>query len=188
MPNNITTELSFKRRKSEILEFLRGKEKDTDGEYPLIDFNNIFPMPKELIRTSPFRAENGETQEEAWRLQQRLIKEYGADTWYEWRTENWGTKWNAYDYTLYNDNTIRFDTAWGHPFPIIEKLSTLFSNVTFTVKFADEDMGCNCGYYKIKNGVTKGESDFEFGSEEALAFACEVKGYDYDEYMIMMNI
>jgi len=41
------------------------------------------------------------------------------DNWYDWNTENWGTKWEAsvIDWERTNDNEIfvSFDTAWAPP-------------------------------------------------------------------------
>ena len=48
--------------------------------------------------------------------------------WYEWNTENWGTKWSpSYDSTKYeriddNEIKINFETAWCHPIKLYEKM------------------------------------------------------------------
>lgn len=45
---------------------------------------------------------------------------------YDWHCENWGTKWNNYEYQEeeYSDNYLRvtFNTAWGPPIRLFEKL------------------------------------------------------------------
>ena len=71
------------------------------------------------------------------------IKEYGCTTWYEWRIENWGTKWDVYDDFKSNKTTMTFETAWSIPEPIFEKLSEEFPNEFIEVKFADEDIYSN---------------------------------------------
>lgn len=66
----------------------------------------------------------------------------------------WGTKWNAYSQNA-DDNTpnkVKFETAWSHPFPVLEALSNAFPDQEIKVIFADEDLGSNCGTYVIKNG------------------------------------
>jgi hypothetical protein len=53
------------------------------------------------------------------------------------------------------------------------------------VEYADEDYGSNCGRYTLKNGEIK--SSYLPDGEEALAFALDVWGEDYEEYMERMK-
>ncbi|GGY87851.1 hypothetical protein [Shewanella fodinae] len=72
----------------------------------------------------------------------------------EYARKAWGTKWNAYN-QISEENSetmVRFDTAWSHPYPVIEALSKKFPDEVISVKYADEDTGSNCGTYSIKNG------------------------------------
>ena len=80
---------------------------------------------------------------------------YGTTTWYNWCIENWGTKWNAYDQSIKEGKTFVkfiFSTAWAMPKPIYNKLKKL--NLNFEVKYADEDIGYNCGIYSYIDGET----------------------------------
>lgn len=88
----------------------------------------------------------------------------------------WGTKWNAYSQVL-DDRTDRmqFETAWAHPFPVIEALSKNFPDHEIEVKYADEDFGHNLGHYKIKNGEYTFIAEIEDGSDEAYEFASLVR-------------
>lgn len=82
-------------------------------------------------------------------------KEYGVTSWYDWCIENWGTKWNAYDQSTEEGKTFVkfiFSTAWSMPKPIYDKLREL--NLNFEVKYADEDIGYNCGIYSYIDGKT----------------------------------
>ena len=63
------------------------------------------------------------------------------------------------------------------------KLSEMFSDVTITHYYADEDIGYNCGKFVYKNGIKEDMTEFGDGSDEATRFACDVWGYDYDEYL-----
>ena len=63
----------------------------------------------------------------------------------------WGTKWNAYDQDI-QEERVRFDTAWSHPYPVIKELSKNHPDELITVHYADEDTGSNCGKYTIQNG------------------------------------
>ena len=67
--------------------------------------------------------------------------------WYTWHTRYWGTKWNCYDgYIKVGTSTITFvfSTAWVTPRPIYNRLANDY-NFRFEVRYADEDIGSNCG-------------------------------------------
>lgn len=113
------------------------------------------------------------------------LSHYQAATWYDWRNENWGTKWDAYDRTSEesdNDNTgtgtYTFNTAWAPPVPVIRRLATIFPDITFTWKWADEDYGNNLGEVKIAGGHVANRRMIEEGTKEAVDFAKEV----WDDY------
>ena len=80
------------------------------------------------------------------------IIKYGHSSWYDWRVENWGTKWNSYDLDRIDDDTIAFSTAWANPEPIIKKLSAKYPDLIIEHWWADEDIGMNTGYRCIQNG------------------------------------
>lgn len=57
---------------------------------------------------------------------------YGATNWYDWRYENWGTKWvtqvdiDNIEQDTYGDNTkaifFTVDSAWGPPMELLETI------------------------------------------------------------------
>jgi hypothetical protein len=102
-------------------------------------------------------------------------KTYGHRDWYSWSTSNWGTKWNASE-PVANDNSIEFQTAWSTPEPVLIELSKQHPEVTITIRYADEDIGSNCGRFVLLNGQ---EIDYETGDT---IFSCEVWGYDPADY------
>jgi len=198
MPNHVTNKLTIIGTPEEVslvLEKIKGDEQDM-----FIDFNKISPMPKELEGTCfPSRIVSQEEFDEQQRridndeltdnernygLQRRitqdvsdkLIEEFGADNWYDWRNSNWGTKWNAYEQSMEDDNIICFDTAWCTPFEIIQELSFMFPDLKFEVIFADEDFGYNVGRYILKNGSAFNNFKPKGGSIEAKELAIEVNG------------
>lgn len=62
---------------------------------------------------------------------------YGAETWYGWSTQNWGTKWDLSEYAADDHtNTITFKTAWTTPAPILKQLAARHGK--FTVDVASE--------------------------------------------------
>ena len=54
------------------------------------------------------------------------------DRWYEWRCDNWGTKWEACDIKITQDYTdfleVTFNTAWSPPEPIADVLREKYEN------------------------------------------------------------
>lgn len=87
----------------------------------------------------------------------RCIKagmECGYVYWYDWNSDNWGTKWNAYGQSEHPAGTreFRFQTAWSHPEDLMVSLSKLIPDAQLQISYADEDMGSNCGEYTIKGG------------------------------------
>jgi len=99
-----------------------------------------------------------------------------GDGWYDWCVENWGTKWDVSETYENDEGYICFDTAWSTPHEIIFELCLRYTDLTFEVQFADENLGSNCGMYKLQNGE---EIEFmAYGIEEA----CDIWGYDISEY------
>lgn len=119
---------------------------------------------------------------------------YGFPTWYEWCYQNWGTKWNSSEVGICNTGNwaiASFQTAWDCPYPIVKRLSEKFPDLSFTISFADEDLGDNCGEYTLINGVEQ-PGGFQYVyqelkdnpalKEKAFKFACSVWGDDPEEY------
>lgn len=108
-------------------------------KYPLdktdeIKFSNIIPEPKEF----PIKLDNGNELD-----------------WYWWRVNNWGTKWDGFDY----DNIIKSDidlyitgcTAWSPCEPTIQKLSELYPEVNIQLEY--DESGCAfCGKVEYEEG------------------------------------
>lgn len=114
-----------------------------------------------------------------------IFKECGAKDWYDWSICHWGTKWNAYETYLETLDEysviLSFQTAWNGVPNIIQKLTEMFPTITFDYKYADEDMGYNCGEGYGENG------EFSFlmlqgGSEEAIETYTLCWGYDIDDF------
>ena len=201
MPNHVTNIVTFtgsEERVNELLSFVKGE----DSEF---DFHKIAPLPKELEGTqSPLRIisqEEYDKQEERiakgeltdneknWGLSRGLTQEladeyrtrFGASDWYDWQCDNWGTKWNAYEVTHF-DNVIEFQTAWSTPYPIFVKLSKLFPDVLISVRYADEDFGYNVGEFEFHNGEEVNVNQPDGGSREALELAMDIQYGGVDEY------
>lgn len=122
-------------------------------------------------------------------------EKYGFPTWYEWRCHNWGTKWTADCPQIHNidgETVVSFETAWDCAYPAIRALSEKFPNLSFTISYADEDIGSNCGEYTLIDGVEQpGGFQYDYHDwkddpalkEKAIEFACDIWGYDPEEYL-----
>lgn len=153
----------------ESVDTLFGKEHRVPAWTNPFDFEMIIPMPDHIYRGNLGKAEE---------------EKYGeANCWYRWSINNWGTKWNSYSHEKINDTTIAFQTAWSFPDPVMLKLSKMFPKNKFFVRYADEDMGSNCGSIIFKNGVLFDENYFEY-SAKSRAFAHRIwnkKGEPYEK-------
>lgn len=124
--------------------------KFTDNCYEF-DFQKIIPMDKKLLK--------------------------GEDL-YNWRVENWGTKWNGYDGRISEDGSaFTFDTAWAPPIPIIKKLAKL-TGQTFVLQYIEEGMFF-CGQYVASPDDDSDEfyEDIESAPQELL----DSLGYESNE-------
>tara|TARA_A100001388_G_scaffold28773_1_gene18490 strand:+ start:18 stop:467 length:450 start_codon:yes stop_codon:yes gene_type:complete len=71
------------------------------------------------------------------------------DRWYDWRVQNWDTKWDAYDVVVTDDDPecteIEFNTAWSPPEAICSALREQYPDVSISW-FYDEP-GCEIAGY-----------------------------------------
>ena len=198
MPNWVINKVKFYGPDYKIKEI----KEHVKTEDSVFDFETIIPMPEDISDSETFSEaiclackyarDRGETTCEAYEKHwdkrftfnqcaergekiERVIQKYGASNWYDWRINNWGTKWNSHDATWYGDDCVVFDTAWSVPTGIYEKFAKMFPDVTAEIEFADEDLGNNCGTIFCKEG--RCSIDFN----EDFEFACSVWGYDPDE-------
>ena len=108
------------------------------------------------------------------------FRNHGACTWHGWATQQWGTKWNLDPEIPVLDETtgsLRFETAWSMPEPIIEELSRQNPGLTFEISWADEDIGYNVGMRKYQDGCVVWENSPQEGSIAAETMAQEITGY-----------
>lgn len=148
------------------------------GEDEAFDFNSIIPQPYGIEST--VSGNTDEVKEKGWIWELR----YGYASWYEWRCNEWGTKWNAYEVEQH-DNIVEFKTAWAAPHPVIERLAEIFPDVEFHHIWADEDTAYNCGEREYANGGVQSEFRPDGGSKEAYELAFEMRPYleDYYEFV-----
>lgn len=79
-----------------------------------LDFNTFVPYPE------AYKAEDDEASAK-YNGTARVFGEHGMN----WCYDNWGTKWNACEVDITNNNdwlVITFETAWSPPWPIIKMI------------------------------------------------------------------
>ena len=114
-------------------------------------------------------------------------QKYGVATWYQFCTERWGSKWNAYQTEITEDNTIEFNTAWSNVKPVVLALSQKFPDIEMNYRWADEDIGRNMGNVTFRGGECIDSIEFEACSKEAYEFAAEMWGLDLEEEGLIFN-
>ena len=113
-------------------------------------FQTMRPCPQELIDTSAGYGGETEEQQENERRELANLEKYGYKNWYNWRLNNWGTKWDiGLDSDLDNhaqggdnDMFVYFNSAWSPPTGAYAKLEDL----GFSVRAYYHEGGCAfCG-------------------------------------------
>ena len=71
------------------------------------------------------------------------------DRWYDWRLQNWDTKWDAYDVCVTDDDPdqleVEFNTAWSPPEPICAAIRDEYPDVS--VSWFYDEPGCEIAGY-----------------------------------------
>ena len=74
------------------------------------------------------------------------------DRWYDWRVNNWDTKWDAYDVVVTDDDIehgdqfeVEFNTAWSPPEAICHKIREDYPDVS--VSWFYDEPGCEVAGY-----------------------------------------
>lgn len=189
MPNHVINHLKITGHPTHVADVLKAVKY---GDEPF-SFESFCPMPEELREVrSPVnivskaeydkemkdieRRKENPTDQDKWmgfshsitkKMSEDYIQRFGADNWYDWAIQNWGTKWGCYQVEDYGDGEFTFQTAWSGAHQAIRNLSEQFPFVEFTLRYSDEDAGSNCGVYVFQDGI-KDEYLPECGSNEAM--------------------
>jgi hypothetical protein len=126
VPNWCENELTIRGKGADkVVEFLKGSQ-------GALDFNKVV---RQVKKWWPFKKPN---------------------YWFDRRVIHWGTKWNVGEEVRtvpMSRGAVKlcFDTAWAPPAPIVGRLSDLFQNNTFTLKYWEGGMGFR-GKLVVKDG------------------------------------
>jgi hypothetical protein len=114
-----------------------------------------------------------------------IALQYGFIDWYDWRINNWGTKWNAYDTEIESCDDgcleLYFYTATHGAVPLIKKLVEMFPDLEFHYSYADEVIAYNCGEgYGVDGSISFKFPEDE--SDEAMALYIECWQQEWDNF------
>ena len=110
-----------------------------------------------------------------------LTEKYGANNWYDWSCQNWGTKWNACDpHINHNDIdffAVSFETAWSPPIEWIKNIMKDFPGLHFILEYEEPGMGYGgklCAQYE----EIWEDANWDLGQASD---CCEAEVFDIDD-------
>lgn len=117
-------------------------------------------------------------------LAKDCLKKYGYTSWRTWRYKHWGTGWHTYNYDVeFEEDSIyaSFDTANSNCSIAIDSLAQMYPKASIELRYADEDLGHNCGEITWENGSRDSENIPE-DYNEAFKLAIEIRHEEQDWY------
>ena len=142
MPNWCWNHLEVSGDEIQLREFVEKStiniKENTDEIFDKFSFNGTYPMPEDLNITK-----GTQTQDEK---EQAMLNKarYGHTDWYDWRCEEWGTKWDACEAHIdHNDIdyfTVSFETAWSPPIAWINNIMQDFPDLRFILEYEEPGM------------------------------------------------
>ena len=174
MPNHIYYVIHFHCNEDRMQEILAEIQHDHFGPGS-IDFNKLIPMPDDVYKGP---------------LGVKEMEQYpGEKNWYDWSIENWGSKFNAYDFEILPKvrDGIAFNTAWSAVPKVVQCISERFPEVEMEYAWADEDFGSNTGMLEYKNGEIRSVFIPEDRTKEAFQFAAALQGASIEDFGYRVN-
>ena len=120
---------------------------------PEPDWLNTPLMSSELKFIGQERGKVGELPqyvEDPWKRLVFKSTGHADDRWYDWRVQNWDTKWDCYDVEVVDPDPenleIEFNTAWNPPEAICHALREKYEDTVGISWFYDEP-GCEIAGY-----------------------------------------
>jgi hypothetical protein len=107
--------------------------------------NYHWAVERGITTAAELCAHLGQPYDEVVALGRQLLENkrlYGAYDWYDWKCENWGTKWNvAWEGNVVFERKnltlaiMHFQTAWSPPLAIIRELGRMFPSIEIRLEF-----------------------------------------------------
>jgi hypothetical protein len=130
MPNWCSNTLHISGDKEQLEMFKQKSIIKSGMNVDIFVMNGCITMPEELKICEGLKPEE---------IVERRLK-YGYDNWYDWSFENWGSKWDAHEsYITEEENglTIEFDTAWSPAIPYIKQVAKMYPDLIFDLYFME---------------------------------------------------
>ena len=141
MPNHCHNRVTFYSANTEAVAKLKQIFEDENC------FGQIIPEP-DWPNTPNKDGELPVKHEDPW-LTYRWSNGRQDDRWYDWRIQNWDTKWDCYDVVVTDDDPesveIEFNTAWSPPEAICNQIREDYPDVS--VSWFYDEPGCEIAGY-----------------------------------------
>lgn len=129
-----------------------------------LDFEKIVPSPKseeEYLKQGGDKYQNPQDA--------HVMEETDRPwfNWYDWNIDNWGTKWNACDTDVVDDDTVTFNTAWAAPTPIFEALAKKYPEKSIRVESEYEDGDYSTEMYYKGNLVSEAVYSYSYWDDNS---------------------
>jgi len=169
-PNNCYNELKISGPKTILKEFVEfAKENDCE-----LSANKFIPYPSTwaaMDKDCPVNKLGIDHYSQEYKDELIRYKEkWGTDKdgfnsgGYEWRLQNWNTKWGMYEISV-NIKPLSvlyvFDSAWSPPTTVIKKMAEVFPKLRFSLYYAEGGNGFQ-GKLICKNGKVVKEIEKEY--------------------------
>jgi len=157
MPNHCHNRVTFYSANTEDVAKLKKIFEDENTFTQIIpepDWANTPIMSKEVNRNPIYepRGNVGELPqyvEDPWKRLVFKSTGHSDDRWYDWRLQNWDTKWDAYDVVVTDDDPenveIEFNTAWSPPEAICTAIREQYPDIS--VSWFYDEPGCEIAGY-----------------------------------------
>jgi hypothetical protein len=103
--------------------------------------------------------------------------------WYDWSIGNWGTKWDACEPHIENNDkeyfAVTFDSAWSPPIEWLKNIVHMFPKLYFTLEY-DECGMCFAGIFEIQHNEVYEDQCWD---TESASECCNAEiDWDHPEY------
>lgn len=188
MPNWCTNDLHVSGDKEQLRDFVSKSIVNDD-----FTLSGTYPTPAELENeTAPSYYRGNEHDHEsriAFEKREKELKDrYGHTNWYDWRIQNWGTKWDTSYASVYmNDDDefgVSFESAWAPPCRWMRTVAKMYPLLTFKLSYMEEGM-CFCGVSTAKGDNFKDkEGDIQYvdpDNDRAVEWDGDQEKYRYSD-------
>ena len=163
MPNWCWNSLSVSGDEKQLREFVEKSMSKYDDDTDRFTFNGTHPQPEDLNITK-----GTQTQDEEEQAMLNKAK-YGHTDWYDWRIAEWGTKWDACESYINNNDinyfSVSFDTAWGPPINWLDNIAMDYPDLSFELEYEESGMGFGGTFTIQGNDKQDAQWDLESASE-----------------------